>query len=99
MNVYGVIVNKDGEHGKIHRGGDVRMHNFIMITGNSLEPDVSRTLIKNREPSDETLINTFDTEHNTYVMSEITPLMSAGGYRRHCLMDLHIMLGNVLANT
>ena len=32
MNVYGVIVNKDGEHGKIHRGNDVQMHNF-MITG------------------------------------------------------------------
>ena len=37
-----------------HRCDDVQMHNF-MITGNSLEPDVSRTLIKNLEPSDETL--------------------------------------------
>lgn len=70
--IYGVvIVNKDGEHGKIHHGDDdgddVQMHNF-MITGNSLEPDVSRTPIKNREPlTGKTLINTFDIIHNTYV--------------------------------
>ena len=74
---------------------------MCMITGNSLEPDVSRTLIKNLEPSDETprLTHLILTVHNTYVAIEIASLMSAGGYRRHCLMDLHIMLGNVLANT
>lgn len=97
MNVYGVIVNKDSEHGKIHHGDYVQMHNF-MITGNSLEPDVSRTITKNREPSDEALINTFDTVHNTYVVVEITSLMSRDGEATALLDDLHIMLDNVIVN-